>query len=87
MDCNGRMVQRAIGTIDYHKCIVCRKGWVNERFAGRRVQHSTTILQHYPKPEDWQGVRFSDEIHLVEVLKEQYVLFESLDNSTAMIVF
>ena len=26
LDCSGRTVQRAMGTMDYHKCVSCRKG-------------------------------------------------------------
>lgn len=31
LDCSGRTVQRAMGTMDYHKCVACRKEWVNQR--------------------------------------------------------
>ena len=26
LDCTGRTVQRAMGTMNYHKCVSCRKG-------------------------------------------------------------
>lgn len=26
LDCFGRIIQRAMGTMDYHKCVACRKG-------------------------------------------------------------
>lgn len=26
LECNGRTFQRAMGTMNYHKCIACRKG-------------------------------------------------------------
>lgn len=73
-----------MGTMNYHKCIACRKGWVNEHLAERRVQYATTMLQRYPEPKDWQRVRFSDEVYFGW---GPDVLFESLDNDTAMIVF
>ena len=52
-----------MGTMNYHKCIACCKGWVNERLAERRVQYANTMLQRYLEPKDWQRVRFSDEVH------------------------
>ena len=63
LDCSGRTVQRTMGTMNYHKCIACRKGWVNERHAERRVQYANTMLQRYPEPKDWQRVRFGDDVH------------------------
>lgn len=52
-----------MGTMNYHTCIACHKGLVNERIAERRVQYATTMLQRYPEPKDWERVRFSDEVH------------------------
>lgn len=49
--------------MDYHKCIACRKGWVNEKTAKDRLNWATTMLQKYPRPEDWHKVHFSDEVH------------------------
>lgn len=63
LDCSGRTVQRAMGTMSYHKCTACRKGWVNERLAERRVQYASTMLQRYPEPKDWQRVKFSNEVY------------------------
>ncbi len=63
LDCSGRTVQSAMGTKNYHKYIACRKGWVNERLAERRVQYANTMLPRYSEPKDWQRVRFSDEVN------------------------
>lgn len=63
LDCSGRTVQRAMGTMSYHKCTARRKGWVNERLAERRVQYASTMLQRYPEPKDWQRVKFSNEVY------------------------
>lgn len=38
LECSGRTIQAAMGTIDYHKCVACRKGWVNAKTARRRVK-------------------------------------------------
>lgn len=52
-----------MGTMNYHKCIACRKGWVNESTARRRVEYATVMLNRYPESKDWYRVRFSDEVH------------------------
>lgn len=31
LECSGRIIRKAMGTMDYHKCIACRRGWVNEK--------------------------------------------------------
>lgn len=89
LDCSGRTVQRAMGTMSYHKCTACRKGWVNERLAERRVQYASTMLQRYPEPKDWQRVKFSNEVYfgLGPERAIVSVSFKSPDNGIAMIVF
>lgn len=59
----GRTVQRAMGTMDYHKCIACRWGWVNQKTAKDRLNWASVMLERYPHPENWYRVRFSDEVH------------------------
>jgi hypothetical protein len=56
-------MKRALGSLEYHKCIACTKGWVSQKCAKQRVRHSETALCLKPKPEDWRNVRFSDEVH------------------------
>lgn len=51
------------GPIIYHKCIACRKGWVNDRLVERCVHYANTMLQRYPEPKERQRVRFSNEVH------------------------
>ena len=63
LDCSGRTVQRAMETMDYHKCVSCKKGWVNLKTAAKRVEWSEFMLTRYPNSEDWNRVRFSDEVH------------------------
>lgn len=63
LDCSGRTIQRVMGTMDYHKCIACKKGWVNAKTASKRVSWSTFMLDRYPESDDWNRVRFSDEVH------------------------
>jgi hypothetical protein len=59
----GRTIKRALGTMEYHKCIACKKGWVNHGTAELRVEHAHRMLERYPRAEDWHKVRFSDEVH------------------------
>ena len=63
LDCSWRTIQRAMGSMDYRKCIACRKGWQSAKSARYREQWAQNMLQRYPKPEDWYRVRFSDEVH------------------------
>jgi transposase len=49
LECSERTIQRAMSTMDYHKCVVCRKGWVNEKTARRRVEWATVMLERYPE--------------------------------------
>jgi hypothetical protein len=63
LDLSGRTIRRALGTMKYHKCIACRKGWVNKATAEKRVEHSRIMLEKYPDVDDWKYVRFSDEVH------------------------
>ena len=52
-----------MGMMDYHKCLACRKGWVNEKTARRRFDWAKVMLKRYPEKFDWHNVRFSDEVH------------------------
>ena len=63
LECLGRIVQKAMGMINYHKCIAYRRGWVNKKTAKYRMDWATLILERYPRLEDWHRVRFSDEVH------------------------
>jgi hypothetical protein len=60
---SGSTMRRALGSLDYHKCIACTKGWVSARSAKRRREFSETLLALKPKPADWRDVRFSDKVH------------------------
>ncbi|KAF1809579.1 hypothetical protein P152DRAFT_461262 [Eremomyces bilateralis CBS 781.70] len=63
IDCSGRTIQRAMQSLDYHKCIACRKAWVSKQLATKRVAYAKKMLAKYPTPEHWKHVRFSDEVH------------------------
>lgn len=52
VDVSGRTLQRAMGRLDYHKCIACQKGWCSAKVAERRKQYAEVMIQRYPEPED-----------------------------------
>ncbi|EDU42948.1 HMG box protein [Pyrenophora tritici-repentis] len=63
LDVSGNTLRSVLGSMDYHKCIACTKGWVSRKLAKKRVEHSETMLALKPTAEDWRDVRFSDEVH------------------------
>jgi len=63
LDINPRTIRRAMGKLNYHKCVVCRKGWVSHALAKERIEYAKRILERYPIKEHWRRVRFSDEVH------------------------
>lgn len=56
-------MQRAMGQLDYRRCMSCQRQWVSEKSAALRVRFAKTMLARYPRPKDWYNVRFSDETH------------------------
>ena len=62
-DVSGRTVRRHMGTMGYRKCLACRKGWVSQQNAKRRVKWARDALDSRPFKEHWRDVRFSDEMH------------------------
>ena len=51
LDVHWRTIQRAMGRLDYHKCVACRRGWVGRNLAKERVQYAKIMLKRYPTPE------------------------------------
>ncbi len=60
---SGRTVQRTMGTMDYHKCIACKKEWVDPRITNRRLEFARRMLDSCPNKNDWKHIQFSDEVH------------------------
>jgi hypothetical protein len=63
LECSEQIIQRAMSTINYHKCVAYRKEWINEKTARRRVECITVMLNRYSDKKKWNRVRFSDEVH------------------------
>ncbi len=40
----GRTIKNVMGTLDYHKCIACRKGWVKPEAATQRLEYARVML-------------------------------------------
>jgi hypothetical protein len=59
----GNTLRSHLGSMDYHKCIACTKGWVSQKNAAKRVEHCETMLSLKLDKESWHDVRFLDEIH------------------------
>ncbi len=47
LDVPGRTVKRALGTLESHKCITCRKGWVSRKTADKRLEHAFSDEVHF----------------------------------------
>lgn len=52
-----------MGTMDWHKCIACRKEWVKSKLAKIREQYARDMIKKYPDSKDWLHIRWSDECH------------------------
>jgi hypothetical protein len=63
LDVSVDTIRRAMGTLNYHKCIACQKGWVSDKLGQLRKEWAATMLERYPTLEHWKRVRFSDEVH------------------------
>jgi hypothetical protein len=52
-----------MGSIDYHKCIACSKGWISENLATKKKAWAKVMKEKYPEPAQWHHICFSNEIH------------------------
>jgi transposase len=64
VNASAHTIQRYFLTMGYRRCVACRKGFISDAIAAKRVKFATDMLTKYPNPEDWRHVRFSDEVHL-----------------------
>ena len=63
-DVVGRTMHNVMSAaLNYEKFLACVKGWLADPPMERRVEFAHMMLTRYPKPEQWDRVRFSDEIH------------------------
>ncbi len=52
-----------MGTLKYHKCLACQRGWQSPTSKKNRVQYAELMFARYPNLKGWDRVRFSDEVH------------------------
>ena len=63
-DITGRTMKNILrSALDYEKCLACVKGWLGAKPMEKRVEYAHRMLFKYPEPEQWDRVRFSDEVH------------------------
>lgn len=63
LEYTGETVKKALRSMNYRKCVSCKKGWVNEKTARDRKAWAEVMKAKYPRPEGWYRMRFSDEVH------------------------
>jgi hypothetical protein len=84
---SGWTLKRALGSLDYRKCVACAKGWVSKRSAKMRVQHAETYLALKPESKDLHDVRFSDEVHCRVDPKASFIFFGNPGKGTVQTAF
>jgi hypothetical protein len=62
LKCSDRTTQRVMRTINYYKCVACRRNWVN------LITTNVALIEllwweRYSDDENWFSVRFRNEIH------------------------
>lgn len=46
-EATGRTIKNIMGSMHYHKCIACQKGWVTEEVAANRLAYARKMLERY----------------------------------------
>ena len=62
-DVCGRTIRTHMGSLEYRKCLACKKGWISKKAAEYRVNWASTQLSQHSDKEYWRTIRFSDEMH------------------------
>ena len=52
LECLGHIVQIAMSTRNYYKCIACRRGWVNKKTTKNFMDWAIIMLERYSCLED-----------------------------------
>ena len=63
VEASGWTIKRVMGNLEYHKCLACQRSWQSPRSAANRVEYARKMLEKYPRPKDWDRVRFSNEVN------------------------
>lgn len=63
-DVSGDTMKRTLeSALNYHKCLACLKGWLDDQMMEKRVEYAEIMLRRYPLATQWKHIRFSDEVH------------------------
>ena len=67
-ECLGKEVsaatlRREIQTLDYYRCVFCNRYYMNAELTRERVEYCHATLAQRPLPENWEPVRFCEEVH------------------------
>lgn len=79
LECSDRTIKNVMRTMNYHKCLACKKRWVNQKTAQRRKKWAKDMLAAYSKKKNWYKVRFSDEIHFEYEAREKLRIIRKSD--------
>lgn len=52
LDISGATIKRAMGTLQYKKCLACRRGWVSKSTAEKRLKYARVMSEKYPDIDD-----------------------------------
>jgi hypothetical protein len=63
LDVSGQTLRHHIGSMDYHRCIACSKGWISGNLAPKRKAGAEVMKEKCPEPAQWRRVHFSDKVH------------------------
>ncbi len=61
--CGHTMHKIMSDALDYRKHLACIKGRLSDCAKAYRQEWAKIMYRKYPKPEDWNRVRFNDEVH------------------------
>ena len=76
--CDVRTLMREMHQLDWWKCIACRKAWTSSNHVVKRVNWVEEALFLRSNSENWNNVRFSDEMHTdFDAQKRVYVIRKS----------
>lgn len=79
MKCSDRTIQRAMRSMKYHKCVVCRKSWVSEILIKKRKTWAEDMLAAHLNKKNWYQVRFNDEVHFEYDSQDKIRIIRKLD--------
>ena len=65
--------------LNYEKCLICVNDWLTAASMNKRLEWTITMLNKYLKNENWNRVRFNDEIHFFKKSKKKLRIIRKSD--------